>query len=444
MNKQIFFIGLLVCILPSCRQPSVKREFKVLQNEVQQRLDKTIRFSEIACLDTQENLFSDGLSRDRAIGIALEHNPMLQAHFQELGIAKADVVSAGLFTNPRIESIFNIPKSSSNDKIDIEFSASARLSDAWLVPLSKRVAQDVLCIVTQEVLQNILDVTYEVSLAYNECLAAYVQYKIASQTSELFKTFHDMFTYYFTYGYGDELIIMNSTIALHAMQAEVIEYHAYAKQACLNLKKTMGIEPTKQFIPLTDMLGKKIVLPEEKELELYALEYNPRIVMGNIKISQYEHQIALEKGKLFKDIDLAISYERDFDGSAGWGPSLGFSLPVFDQNQGEIMRARYLLQWACNELKSVELATQTEVRSVYEGIIASVHALEIYQKEILPLYDRAKQWAQHYNKRMQVDHFIILETQKSLYQHQIKYTHISKQLQNYYAQLERVLGKRLL
>ncbi len=45
-------------------------------------------------------LLLDALSRKEAIQIALLNNRMLQASFENIGVAEADLVQAGLLTNP--------------------------------------------------------------------------------------------------------------------------------------------------------------------------------------------------------------------------------------------------------------------------------------------------------------------------------------------------------
>ena len=47
-----------------------------------------------------QSLFADGLTADEAVQVALLNNQGLQAAFMDVGMARADVVQAGLFSNP--------------------------------------------------------------------------------------------------------------------------------------------------------------------------------------------------------------------------------------------------------------------------------------------------------------------------------------------------------
>ena len=50
--------------------------------------------------DWVRSVTAQGLTRDRAVEIALVNNPSLQATYEELGISQADMVQAGLLRNP--------------------------------------------------------------------------------------------------------------------------------------------------------------------------------------------------------------------------------------------------------------------------------------------------------------------------------------------------------
>ena len=50
-----------------------------------------------------------GLTRNEAVSVALLNNRMLQSAFEEIGIAKSDLIQAGLYSNPNLGAIFRFP-----------------------------------------------------------------------------------------------------------------------------------------------------------------------------------------------------------------------------------------------------------------------------------------------------------------------------------------------
>ncbi|HXF28555.1 MAG TPA: hypothetical protein VN457_01780, partial [Chlamydiales bacterium] len=84
-------------------------------------------------------LRSRNLSVDAAVEIALLNNPTIQAQFEELGIAEADLIEAGLLQNPLFEGFIRFPNRSTLHT-NCEFSVTQNFLDIFLIPLRKKVA----------------------------------------------------------------------------------------------------------------------------------------------------------------------------------------------------------------------------------------------------------------------------------------------------------------
>jgi len=86
------------------------------------------------------NILEKGLNPDLAVYIALFNNRNLQAIYENLGIAKAQLVQAGLLKNPIFAFSYRFStKSAITDLIDM--SLFQNFLDIILIPLKKKVAQ---------------------------------------------------------------------------------------------------------------------------------------------------------------------------------------------------------------------------------------------------------------------------------------------------------------
>lgn len=112
---------------------------------------------------------SKQLTLQEAIAIGLQYNPTLQAHFEEIGIRKSDLIQAGFYTNPHVESIFKLPTKNNDTHTKVEISAHFMLSDLWQVPFKKKVAQRNLDMKTHEIMSIILSTRKTVQHAYLNC-----------------------------------------------------------------------------------------------------------------------------------------------------------------------------------------------------------------------------------------------------------------------------------
>jgi len=103
--KPLGYIVPIVALGTGCASVSPERGHDQVSSIVGERTGHKTRWekgppdqAEIA--DWVRKVTSEGLTRDRAVEIALVNNPGLQATYEELGVSQADMVQAGLLRNP--------------------------------------------------------------------------------------------------------------------------------------------------------------------------------------------------------------------------------------------------------------------------------------------------------------------------------------------------------
>ncbi|MCL5875083.1 MAG: TolC family protein, partial [Candidatus Dependentiae bacterium] len=104
---------LALSLLVGCTKVKIESDFSKLQQKSVETIGSSITLDNIVHHEISDIPYTKdtegGLTRNDAVSIALQNNPDLQADFQNLGIAKADLVQAGLYTNPSINSVFRFP-----------------------------------------------------------------------------------------------------------------------------------------------------------------------------------------------------------------------------------------------------------------------------------------------------------------------------------------------
>jgi outer membrane protein TolC len=439
-----------VLICPGCKRVKIDKEF----SRIQQRT-RAITHSDIVidrqnyseCMQYDETIIAQGMSLDEAIRIALQNNQDLQADFENLGVAKADLIQAGLFTNPTINSVFRFPTKTpepGTGQTNIESTAALRLADLWQVPLNKRVAEDLLEIVSLRILTTILNIIHDVTVAYNACLQAQIGLENAQETMNALKKYQNQIVYRQKYGYSTDLDIYNATIALTFMQLEIIDYEAKIKTAYIHLKQLLAIDPTELRILLTQEFYASIPVPSLYEIESYALDNRPEIQIVQMKIKQYQDTIALEKARLWNDVDVGVSFKQDFEKPFhGWGFYFSLSIPVFDSNDAQIARAKFLLMQAKKEYNAEVLRVKEQVRVNYAVYEKYIREIQIYNNEIFPTHNKAIAWALRYAESMQENILVAIQTEIDFYHSQKKLIETQYNLLNIVADLERAAGKRI-
>lgn len=85
---------------------------------------------------------SNIVTLNQAVELALSNNRALRADLQVIGQAKADLVQAGLLSNPVLSMLVRFPDA--GGRANLDFGLAQNLADLWLIPSRKRVAQALL------------------------------------------------------------------------------------------------------------------------------------------------------------------------------------------------------------------------------------------------------------------------------------------------------------
>lgn len=104
----------------------------------------------------------DGLCEAEAVATALWNNPRFAETLSELGFARADLVQAGLLSNPVLAVLFPLgPK-------QLEFVVTAPIEALWLRPRRLAVAQSEYDRLAAQLVQSGLDLARDVRVAFAE------------------------------------------------------------------------------------------------------------------------------------------------------------------------------------------------------------------------------------------------------------------------------------
>jgi cobalt-zinc-cadmium efflux system outer membrane protein len=166
-----------IVLLPAGVLAQAKRQPADASKEVESRTGHKLQpamKSEAPALPEGVSL-EDGVTEDEAVAIALWNNPALQAELTALGVARADVIQAGLLTNPQLAMVFpfsfRILEAVANWPIEAIWQRPRRVAAARLE--QERVAESLV--------SRALDLARDAHLAYAEYAAAQTRADIAEE-----------------------------------------------------------------------------------------------------------------------------------------------------------------------------------------------------------------------------------------------------------------------
>ena len=124
---------LILCLLLiGCAKKPIVTDQEVVAI-IQSRIDADVGWGK----DSIE--LNKDLTVEKAIQFALLNNSKIQALFEELGLSQANLVQAGLFSNPTFELDLRYP-SNSGLKTNIEYLFLTSILDLFLIPLRTELA----------------------------------------------------------------------------------------------------------------------------------------------------------------------------------------------------------------------------------------------------------------------------------------------------------------
>ncbi|MDH3452426.1 MAG: TolC family protein, partial [Gammaproteobacteria bacterium] len=161
--------------------------FSDVQDSIGARVDKEIYWKQGGDASAEVSariraLLADELNVDEAVQIALLNNSSLQATYEDLGIAQASLVQAGLLRNPLFHAQFRYPRNEGGTNFDIEIIQS--FMSIFTMPLRKRVAEHQFELAKLKVTGAVMDLALDVRKAYVGVQAAVQTEEMMAQVSE--------------------------------------------------------------------------------------------------------------------------------------------------------------------------------------------------------------------------------------------------------------------
>jgi outer membrane protein, heavy metal efflux system len=172
---------------------------------------------------------------------------------------------------------------------------------------------------------------------------------------------------------------INRLAYINAIQSYIYDWKA--------LVATLGLPQ----LPLAQIAGEVdrfIPYYDFDDIRGHVLEHHTDVLTARntVRIAQYNLKVA-QVTPIFPNLDVRYSLEKDF----ALGPfgtyqtlALGFPLPIWDQNKGNIIAAKGALIRASEESHRVEVSLTNSLALAYENYRNNLYSMEMYRRDILP------------------------------------------------------------
>lgn len=392
-----------------------------------------------------ERLLANELTADAAVQIALLANPRLASRFEELSIGQADLVQAGLLSNPT----FTIGRTAwESEHIDPNLFASVEQSflDLVTLPMKKRVAETELEATKLEVGDAVLELAAQVRSAFYTAQAASQIVAMRRLIEGAARASAELAQHQYDAGNMNDLALRSELALASQTRLDLARSENDAAVSREQLNKLMGLwgkrtawrtVPSLPILPKTEVpLERLESIAIEKRLDVGAARRAAQAIDSSLSLASATRwtgviNVQLQAGRL-----------RD-SGRLSFGPSVSLEIPLFDQRRASIARLEAYLRRAENNLRAVSIDVRADVRAAQSRVIMSRAIALEYQNVLVPLREAIVTFSQQQYDAMLLGVYQLLQAKQTEF---ATYREYVESLRDYWiarSDLERAIGTRL-
>lgn len=356
---------------------------------VSERIDSQAEWRQGYCQDEQVQTFiqcavANELTADSAIQIALLNNPKIQAIFEEIGIARADLVEAGLISNPSFSIEVRYPHIK-NLHTNIEYLITSSLLDIFLIPLRTRLAATEFEQTKLKVSHEILNLAFDVRETYYELVSEKKKIRYIQSVVELTSINSEIVSKQINIGNVNTLEFQLSQSRLLEAELELAKSQAEIIRLSEKLNRLLGFNEEVCLI-LPDYLdGIDYQSFDLCALESIAIEERLDLQVARFEIARLSRMLGLKDWWTYANLQGGLAGERDPDGTNLIGPGFSGELPIFNYGQAARMRLFAQLRQAQDRLAELEIRVRSEVREAHKLLMSYLKIINDYQNRLLPM-----------------------------------------------------------
>lgn len=394
---------------------------------------------------TVRGLIAHELSAEDAIRIALLRNMELQAFYEDLGIAEADLVAASLPKNPTMHADALVPDTSPRATgLELEFSQD--LLSVFTIPGRRSIAEAQLTQTRANVTAQVIELASKVRSAYFELQGATQGRAVLARAVEAAGAALEYAQALHHAGNLRDLDLADQQAELAQAEVELAKAELEVVDGRERLNGLMGLwgPDTAWAIP-----AKLPDLPQDDLLveRLESLAVEQRLDLEAAKAEAERLARSLDMARTFRftpGLSVGVAADRDTDGQWAIGPHVEVTLPLFDHGQADTARLLAQLRQAEKRYAALAVNVRAEVRRLRDRLVAVGSLARRYRDRLLPARrDVVARTLEHYNYMLEGT-FDLLTAKRQEIGAERDYVEALEQYWVTRSELARVLGGRWL
>jgi cobalt-zinc-cadmium efflux system outer membrane protein len=353
-------------------------------------------------------------------------------------------VQAGLLKNPVLDLSIRFPNVAPS-RTYLDFAVAENFLNIFLIPARKKIAAAQLEQAKARVANEVLELAAQTASAFYAWQGAQQRVELRGTIADAAAASLDAATRLREAGNTTELAYLGERAQADRAKADLANARADAADARERLNALMGVadDQLNWTAPgrLPDLPAGEVRV---EGLESLAVRQRQDLAAARSQVLTQARVYGLTVDtRFFASADVGVNAERETDGQWRIGPTLVVPIPLFDQGQAAIPRARAALRQSQQRYAARAIDIRSQVRAARTQLLHARSMAGFYHDEILPTQERLLEQTQlHYNG-MLVGVFQLLQAKRDEIDAAVQYV---SALQSYWtarAELERAIGGRL-
>lgn len=378
--------GVAVVVLVStagCRSSSdgrAARDVAAISEDVARRTGSEVRppADEATLRAARAELLARPLAEEAAVKLALLGNPSVRASYERLGVARAELLQAGLVSNP----VFTASVTSFAEGPDVELGLLQSFLDLFFVPLRRRVAAEELCATQAEVARTLVRLVYDVRRALVRVRAAQDVVRVRREALDVLVAARDLMRRLHDAGNvrDADLTVEEIGAARAQLDAEAADLAVRDAREALNVLLGLRAADTRWTVEGALPPLPPATLHDDVPARAVAASLDLLEVSARFHAAVAATGLARRQGGL-SHLDLGVVGRREpGDGAWGFGPEVSTAIPIFDDGTARALAedARAREHLARHEHLTVEV--EAAARRLHDRVV-TLRSRETFVRE---------------------------------------------------------------
>ena len=331
-------------------------------------------------------LLAQPLTADSAVQVALLNNRGLQATYQELGIAEAELVQASRLPNPG----FSFARLKRGSEVEYERTFSFDLGHLIALPFAAEMEGRRIEAIQRSVAMEMLQVASEARKAYYDAIAAEQSVRYMTDVKAAADAGAELARRLAQAGNINKL----QQAREHGFYSEAVLNLARAQQmrtaARERLARALGLWGNQLKYTLPDRLPDLPKEPaDQPDIEQLAMAQRLDVQAARLHAESTAKHLGLSKATRFINVlEVGYEYNTSNEESRQTGWEVSVEIPLFDFGSARIARAEAVYMQSVHRAAKVAVDARSEVRESYDRYRSAWDIARHYRDDVVPTAKR--------------------------------------------------------